>query len=433
MRVGTRTKTVISVATSASLLAGLTLVASSDRVDGTDVVQAAIREAASVTPSIPIPQGRAGGTISPYLFGMHQLHSTTTWPSVPLRSFRLWDTQTTWSVLQPTPTTWNWERLDRTVELARSNGADVLMTLGITPRWASARPHEIHSPYGPGAAAEPKDMRLWRAYVKKVATRYKGRIRHYQVWNEVNWKEHYSGSPRALATMTRITYHTIKSVDSGATIISPAFVPRDGYNDAKMREYFRGGTAAYLDIMSLHLYAGDPEASMSYLRHVRTVLKQLNVRKPVWNTELTYGRKRTNDVYSERRAAGVVTRAYLLAPSNAVRRLYWYAWDDWDFGGALLTTRAGRPTRAATAYREVQSWMVGSRDRGCASRGVVWSCRFDLRTGGSGLAVWARTSAPTVRIPPGYRRMRLLDGSRAAVRPGAKLRLSGQPVLLTTR
>ena len=64
---------------------------------------------------------------------------------------------------------------------------------GMTPGWA-AQDRNAKSHYFVGASSPPADIEDWRAYVRAVATRYKGRIRYWELWNEVNDKLFYSGA-----------------------------------------------------------------------------------------------------------------------------------------------------------------------------------------------------------------------------------------------
>jgi hypothetical protein len=384
--------------------------------------------------TVPVPSARRGGVIRRDLFGMHLLHTRTSWPSVPVTHLRLWDTQTTWNRLQPTRTRWDWRRLDETVANARRNGARVTMTLGQTPTWASSRPRQ-RGAYGLGAAAPPRSMADWRAYVRAVATRYRGSIEAYEIWNEPNWTEYWTGSSAQLAALTREASRVIRAVDPKALVVTPSWVPVDGLNDRRMQQYFAAGAGRYIDAVAVHLYATTPEASLQFLARVRrSMATQGYGRLPVWNTEITYGRRKRGERYSAAKSVGIVARTFLLAPYSTQRRIYWYAWDDWDFGSTELWSRStGRPTPAARAYREVYDWMVGSRDQGCAVSRQVWSCAFALRTGGRGLAVWSVGAATTRRVPSGYHRIRYLDGRVTRTAPGRSVRLTGSPVLLTTR
>src|SRR5215472_15169728 len=77
-------------------------------------------------------------------FGMH-IHSLanpvpTPWPSLPVPEWRLWDAGVTWADLQPAKGQWRFERLDGYISLAEQHGTGVLLTLGGSPSWASAKP-----------------------------------------------------------------------------------------------------------------------------------------------------------------------------------------------------------------------------------------------------------------------------------------------------
>ncbi len=121
-------------------------------------------------------------------FGMH-IHFAawnTPWPKVPFATWRLWDSSVMWSEIQPQRGVYSWDLLDSLVNLAEKHGVEPALTLGMTPTWASARPSD-GSDYGPQtSAAEPANMQDWVDYVTAVATRYKGRIHCYEMWNEPN-------------------------------------------------------------------------------------------------------------------------------------------------------------------------------------------------------------------------------------------------------
>src|SRR5215468_5110882 len=127
-------------------------------------------------------------------FGMHIHHAgaATPWPEVPFSEWRLWDAYVAWPSLEPQKGKWHFETLDKYVALAEQHNVGILLPLGLSPQWASARPQE-KSTYQPGNAAEPRNLDDWRNYVKTVATRYKGRIHEYEIWNEPNLKLFWTG------------------------------------------------------------------------------------------------------------------------------------------------------------------------------------------------------------------------------------------------
>src|ERR1700722_15019651 len=125
-------------------------------------------------------------------FGMH-MHGiivprpytkrVTPWPDVPFDAWRLMDAYVKWYELEPRKNEFNFERLDEYVAIAQEKHVQVLLPLVGTPPWASARQTEAKSGNPVGTAAEPADMDDWRNFVRTLATRYKGKIEAYEIWN----------------------------------------------------------------------------------------------------------------------------------------------------------------------------------------------------------------------------------------------------------
>ena len=78
------------------------------------------------------------------------------------------------------------------------------------------------SGYQPGFAAEPTNIEDWREFRHDVATRYNGRIHNYEIWNEPNLKQFWTGTTDQLLALTREASMIIHRIDPGATIISPS-------------------------------------------------------------------------------------------------------------------------------------------------------------------------------------------------------------------
>ena len=112
------------------------------------------------------------------------------------------------------------------------------------------RPGPVNLPVtAPVNAAEPRDIEDWRIYVRKVAERYKGRIRNYELWNEVNVKGFYSGSQEKLVELARVAYQTLKEVDPNIVFIAPSVVGEGHHR--WLDEYLAKGGAEYLDVVRL--------------------------------------------------------------------------------------------------------------------------------------------------------------------------------------
>ena len=112
----------------------------------------------------------------------------------------------------------------------------------------------------------PSRTQDWVDFLKAFATRYKGRIRAYQIWNEPNlsreWCKH-APDPAAYAQFLKASYSAIKSVDPNALVISAGMTPTtccpDGSQalpDAqfieRMYTAMGGGSNGYFDLLGVH-------------------------------------------------------------------------------------------------------------------------------------------------------------------------------------
>ncbi len=100
----------------------------------------------------------------------------------------------------------DWTLIDAQMAKARANGASVLLVLGQTPQFHSTNPSAAGS-YGPGASAMPNKA-AWVRYVQETARRnlsHWGHVAQFQVWNEANVVQYWSGTVKQMATLTAWT------------------------------------------------------------------------------------------------------------------------------------------------------------------------------------------------------------------------------------
>jgi len=166
--------------------------------------------------------------------------------------------------------------LDRCVENSRAHGLNILVTLWNSPRWAT-----IANP------SDYADAASW------LATRYRGRIQAYEVWNEPNNSDFFSGTAAQYVALLKAAYARIKAADSSALVVFGSVM----YNDASwISNAYAAGARGNFDILSTHPYQGNgtagPEHGDHGVRHwyshlpaVRQVMTNYGDSKPVWFTE----------------------------------------------------------------------------------------------------------------------------------------------------
>lgn len=353
-------------------------------------------------------------SVPPEFFGMHTHNHKfpdITWPSVPFKVLRFWDSRTAWANLEPRRGEWNFDRMDKLVALCQASNVQVLYTMALTPAWASARPDEV-SAYTPiqkekGWAAEPTDIEDWKNYVRAVATRYKGKVRHYEIWNEPNNNvmplAFFTGTHAKLAELCREAYKVLKEVDHENVVISPSVVGSPAYVEG----FLRAGGLGNFDKVGYHFYTGynskspydrAPERSIAEAVRLRGVMEGLGIGKlGIWNTEAGWY---TESAQKPDTAPGTtpskwvpigefgdhIARLYLLNWASGMEVFCFYAWDNGNMG---LIENDGSEKPGASAYRTIQKWMVGNKMESCKmDEAENWIAVFSKPDGGKFRIVW---------------------------------------------
>jgi hypothetical protein len=178
-----------------------------------------------------------------------------------------------WQKIEYAEGIYDWVDIDSWVDTHYAAGRDLVFTLFGTPGWASARPSEANAyssgTYGAGGtnfgiAAEPSDLTKWDNFCAAVATRYLGKIKYYEIWNEVNLTGFFTGTKTILAQMVRRANQTIKAIDSNAKILAPSVQGWVSTAGGASETYFTGMMAAsdgvsgtmkdWIDVVNVHLY-----------------------------------------------------------------------------------------------------------------------------------------------------------------------------------
>ena len=396
--------------TTAAVLTAVGLIAAGCSSGGSDTAE---------TTAAPAPSGSAAPAngVPASLVGMHiEGVEAGNWASAPFGALRLWDNGTAWSQIELEPGVYKWDNLEGALENAQSKGmTDVLMVLGTTPEWNAKKLTDTDYPQ-PGAASAPKDLKAWDAWVTEVATRYKGRITAYQIWNEANLKNFWAGTPEEMAELTKRAYDIIKAIDPEALVVSASPATRlTGPFDKFFPAYLTalGEQGWPVDVIAVHTYPtgdGDPVARGAALAKVREYLTAASAPDlPLWDTELNYGLAGPGDIPGQditgAKAAGFVVRTYIDDLRYDVARSYWYIWTQQPGGntGAVKGVQAFPGSDAEQGFFALENWVIGASFDGCtddASGAVV--CSFS-KDGQSWTVAWAEKGEAPYTLPEGTR------------------------------
>ncbi len=183
-----------------------------------------------------------------------------------------------WSDVEPVQGRWDFTKYDRLVDLLHGNGIRVLAMLHYNAAWA-------------GEWNTPPDPEAFTRYAATVVNRYRGRIRHWEIWNEPNmdiyWKP--QDGMRGYAALMQKVYPAIKREDPRARVLigGLTMVP-----EKSLEDFYRNGGAGTFDIANLHPFV-DPldrnaiQVLKGKVDRFRAVLdKHGDGAKPIWITEI---------------------------------------------------------------------------------------------------------------------------------------------------
>lgn len=162
------------------------------------------------------------------------------------------------------PIRYYWHLADPMMDDLTSKGINVVARLDAPPEWAIL-PEGTY-----GIDDPPFDMARLVDYCRAVATRYKGRIVAYQIWNEPNLEREWGGrspNPVAYVRVLRECGGAIREADPDAIIIAAGLAPTGTRiadvmpHDEFLWRMYEAGARDYFDVLGVHAagYRSAPE------------------------------------------------------------------------------------------------------------------------------------------------------------------------------
>jgi len=228
-----------------------------------------------------------------------------------------------WNQIEPSRGSFDFIFYDRALEEISKHNFNVVGILDYCANWASSAPNEM----GNRDKYPPQDLSEWENYVSRVVSRYKDKIKYWQIWNEENIANFWQPAPSATAYLKilKSSYKTIKKIDPNAQIILGGL---SGVDTKYLKELKNLGAGDWFDILAAHPYRLEfvtpPE-----LNGYREDLASLDSEaaffgKPGWITEIGWPTDNKEGV-TEALQADYLSRTYLLALSYPrIKKIFWY-------------------------------------------------------------------------------------------------------------
>jgi len=220
-----------------------------------------------------------------------------------------------WEAIESLPGQWSFKDPDRYLELMRKHQLEPIGYMGRTPEWALPESEKYNPRAYYRVPADEKYEQEFIRYCKRVATRYRGKVKYYQFWNEPNgcgWVQDGCRNMDQYALYTRwmtVWYKAMKEADpdcvlGGGVIDYPVGLP-DGYK--YLEGMYQCGAKDYMDAVSIHPYdkRGGTLHWQAILDTRRVMIEHGDGDKPIWVTE--YGWQTTDEASKVRRLTEVLT------------------------------------------------------------------------------------------------------------------------------
>jgi polysaccharide biosynthesis protein PslG len=263
-----------------------------------------------------------------------------------------------------------WDKYDQIVALAEKYHMELIVRLSTPPSWSRARGEEN------GSFAPPDNFNDYGDFVAAVVSRYKGRIKFYQIWNEPNiypeWGN-YPINPEQYTELLKIGATRARQTDPNVVIICGALAstialqpaappPTGGLNDLIfLQRMYDAGAAPYFDIMAMQAYglwSGPTDRRMQprvmnygrpqYVRDLMVANGDAN--KPIWVSEMAWNAV-PDDIPDKRFGQVTPTQQAAYAPLAYAR-----AQHEWPWTGVINTWYFKRATDQWVRERKPEAY-----------------------------------------------------------------------------
>lgn len=205
------------------------------------------------------PAGPTSGTATGFLFGI--CTHTDRWGSrdqdmeaeaLALCGAKVARTTAEWGGIQTSQATWQWSTMDRLVDIYSRQNVEIQFLFAYTPKWAAPPDKQASTDWLDWSRAAP-DMNAWQTYVSAVASRYKDKIRHYEIWNEPDTPAFWRATDREYRDRLKTACQSIKAANPGAQVMT------GGFASVKQFNYNLVNTVAtndedFFDILAIHIH-----------------------------------------------------------------------------------------------------------------------------------------------------------------------------------
>ncbi|MBC7828307.1 MAG: beta-galactosidase [Chitinophagaceae bacterium] len=178
--------------------------------------------------------------------------------------------QAGWAKTEKLKGKYEWDWLDKIIHDAAKRGFDVwLETAYGNPVYKGGGGMNLSA----GIPTSAEALKAWDKWVEALVTRYKDKVKDWEVWNEPNFGDNEINSPEGVAKLNIRTAVIIKKIQPEARISGLAMGHIDlKYADAFFKIIHDQKKMHLFDNMTYHDYVYNPDANYHHVADLRKVL-----------------------------------------------------------------------------------------------------------------------------------------------------------------
>jgi hypothetical protein len=187
---------------------------------------------------------------------------------------------------------YNWLFWDDYVRMAVDEyGITLIPYVCYTPMWNSTGDSTNYWNH------TPKDYDAFGDFVYNLVTRYKDRIKSWELWNEPDIKAYWSGTSEDLARLTKIGALAVRRADPEAMVVLAGLAGNTNFTLELFRDH---GISPYVDVVNCHNYyetwnSSPIENVPEYIYTLSDILARYGNGQSLWMAEVGYSSFRRDD------------------------------------------------------------------------------------------------------------------------------------------
>jgi hypothetical protein len=329
-----------------------------------------------------------------------------------------------WYEMEPEPGRLDFSFWDEFIPMAVDEfGLRLIPYVCYTPPWASAHPQSKTIWTTP-----PKDPAAFGRFVGALVTRYKTRLHSWELWNEPDIPEFWTGTIEEFASLVREGSRAVRSADPKAKVVLGGIAKHTPFLLWLLRDQ---KVSALVDVINAHAYYetwhGAPtEELLNYIGRISDAIADYGDHQELWLAEVGYSSYRpessgtVSEFYRARHAfehtaeyqADVLLRSLaLIRATGRVDLVAWYRVNDLPDSEEIigdvntrylgLVDRQGRPKPALESFRRAADLLKGPLrvldDRVLVTQPItshVETHVFETPDGSVLVLAWGRVAVP---------------------------------------